>query len=1071
MAPRSSNSPSGMSEDSLELLVLDELGELGWPSLAGRDIGPRSGERESWAELHIPHRVREAISRLSPQLPASAVADAYTELVTPTSQDAFAENKRVHDFLTHGIRLTYTDEYGAEQSPTVRVIDYANPAANDFLAVNQVTLKTANNKQCRFDVVLYVNGLPLIFIELKKPGEEHAGVETALTQLMNYRSDFPLSYRFNLLCLASDAVTARYGTAFTPLEHYARWNVDENGVPVDTAKAADFRDTALGVSLYGLFEQHRLLDLLSDFVNFADTGDSKQKRIAKPHQYFAVTKATRAIVRATREDGRAGVVWHTQGSGKSEEMVLTAARAMKDPALGNPTIVVVTDRLDLDDQLFNTFNESSILPNAPKQLTSREALREELSNVRTGGILFVVLQKFGRTKAEKEANRDHPLLSERRNIVLMVDEAHRSHYDTLDGYAKHIRDALPNATLLAFTGTPLSKTDRNTRDIFGSYIDIYDLRRAVDDEATVRVLHDSRLIELQPVGDLAALDEAADRAATGLTEQERHEAERAAIRLEDLFGADSRIAALADDLIAHWEERRERMRPFLGGRTGKAMIVCVNRNVCVKLYDALRERRPEWHDDAPDKGVMKIVFSGDNSDLPHIKKHLLRPGQSKAVQARAKDADDPLELLIVCDMLLTGYDAPPLHTMYMDKPLHGANLMQALARVNRRYMDKQDGLLVGYAALTDKLHQALAEYSTSDHDEQNDPTHGRDIADAIRETRQAHENLCRMLVGIDWRVALDRAARRSHYIQGVLYLVDKLRSPQHPDNIVEPGDDDLATRFRHESSKLERLYALCSSRREDLRELVDDIGFFHDVRVWMLKFDADADIDRGRPTPRGVEFLLRQLAAQAIEAGGITDLYAEAGLELPDLSHLDAAYIKKLQESATPQLQIEALRRLVESRMRKVNKHNLVRQEAFSERLQNLMIRYRNQQLTSAQIIAELVEMAKQIHADESRGQQFSPPLNEDQLAFYDAVAENPSAVDVMGEDVLAQIARDLVATVRRDLRTDWLQREAVQAKLRTTIKRLLRKYGYPPDKQAGAVELVIRQVEAFAEEWSEPAE
>ncbi|WP_051451496.1 type I restriction endonuclease subunit R [Actinospica robiniae] len=1064
-----SPSPRGMSEDSLELLVLDELGELGWPSLAGKLIGPRSGERQSWDELHIPHRVREAIARLNPQLPASAVADAYTALVTPASQDAFAENKRVHDYLTHGIRLTYTDEYGAEQSPTVRVIDFANPSANDFLAVNQVTVKSGD-KELRFDVVLYVNGLPLVFIELKKPGAEHANVETAFTQLMNYRSDFPLSYRFNVLCLASDGVSARYGTAFTPFEHYARWNVDEHGLPIG-GSGLDFHETALGVALYGLFPHPRLLSLLADFINFADTGDKKLKRIAKPHQYFAVTKAARAIVRATREDGRAGVVWHTQGSGKSEEMVLTAAMAMKDPALGNPTIVVVTDRLDLDDQLYNVFKESSILPCAPKQLTSREELRAELSNVRTGGINFVVLQKFGRTKAETEANLDHPLLSERRNIVLMVDEAHRSHYDTLDGYAKHIRDALPNATLLAFTGTPLSKADKNTRDIFGGYVDIYDLRRAVDDEATVRVLHESRLIELQPVGDLAALDDAADRATTGLTEQERIEAERAAIRLEDLFGADARIATLADDLIAHWEERRERMRPFLDGRTGKAMIVCVNRNVCVKLYDALRERRPHWHDDAPDKGVMKIVFSAENSDLPHIKKHRLRPALNKAVQARAKDPTDPLELLIVCDMLLTGYDAPPLHTMYMDKPLHGANLMQALARVNRRYLDKKDGLLVGYAALTDKLHQALAEYSTSDHDEQSDPTHGRDIADAIRETRQAHENLCRMLTDIPWRNELDRAARRGKYLRGVLYLVDQLRNPQRPENIVEPGDDDLGSRFRHESSRLERLYALCSARREELRDLVDDIRYFHDVRVWMLKFDADEAEARGLPTPRGVEFLLRELAARAIEAGGVTDLYAQAGLDLPDLSHLDAAYIKKLQESATPHLEIEALRRLVESRMRKVNKHNLVRQQAFSERLQNLMNRYRNQQLTSAQIIAELVEMAKQIHADESRGQQFTPPLNEDQLAFYDAVAENPSAVDVMGKDVLAEIARDLVATVRRDLKTDWLQREAVQAKLRTTIKRLLRKHGYPPDKQASAVELVIRQVETFAEEWSDPAQ
>jgi type I restriction enzyme R subunit len=1067
-------------EADWELLALDELAELAWLPASGNEFAPGSGHRKSWDDLILYPDLREAIERLNPELPPDAVRDAIAAAATPESQDTYEENRTAHGYLTAGIRsVVYTDAFGAEHNPTVRLVDLTDPDGNTYRALNQVTV-VDGEKRRRFDIVLYVNGLPLAVLELKRAGDESATLQDAHSQVARYVKEFPTAFRYNAVVLLSDGITAKYGTPFTPYEHFAPWNTDEFGARVDpfTADGDGVADSGQNLALHGLFTQPRFLALCRSFINFVPS--KRMKRIAKPHQYFAVTRAAEKVREAAAGDGKAGVVWHTQGSGKSEEMVLTTAMVMSDPALLNPTVVVITDRNDLDDQLYSTFLESEILPGTPLQIATRAKLREELAAKRTGGILFTTLQKFGKTKEEKEAGADHPLLSDRRNIVVVVDEAHRSHYDNLDGYARHLRDALPHATLLAFTGTPISEADRNTRQVFGGYIDIYDLKRAADDGATVKVFHEGRVIKLVLGKDVdpTKIDEEADRITDGLDDTERRRVEQAVATMNAMYGAPARVRDLAEDLVAHWEERRERMRPFVGvsekgGAAGKAMVVCATREICVRVYDALRELRPEWHSDEPSKGAMKIVFSSNSrKDEDHLLVHALPDGQRKAIINRAKDPDDELELLIVNNMLLTGFDAPPVHTMYLDRPLKGANLMQALARVNRRFRGKEDGLLVGYAPLTENLQKAIAEYTDAD---QEDRTLGQDLDRALDELRNEYDILSDILRGFNWRARLEQPTAKA-FVNAAGGAAEYLRNPRTPGNDPEKLDDPRQTvgrRFRDHSHRLERFYALSASATNIGERFPDhptwrrDIQFFVEVRAYMAKLDAADREARGLPVARDVKLYLDQLTSSVVETGGISDLFAEAGLETADLTHLNDALVAKLQGSDTPHLAAEALRRLIEQKMREVTRHNIVRRTAFSDRLQDLMIRYTRQQYTSAELIAKLVEMAKEVVEDARRGEKFDPPLNWRELAFYDAVAEHDTAQELMGDEILASIARDLVAEVQKKLKPDWIAREPVRAGLRSAIKRLLARHGYPPDRRAEAVNLVLKQMEHFADEWA----
>jgi len=1055
---------TALPESAWEQDALETLAEpLGWEPLAGEKVAPGSGERDSWDELLIRPRLLDALRRLNPGVPAEYLHQAVAEIAAPKSQDAITENHRIHQYFVGGYPLSYLDSDGIEQSPRLRLVG-ADPSENEWLAVNQVTIRQGELHR-RFDIVLYVNGMPMSIIELKRAGSATTGVAPAHAQLQTYLREFPMAFRFCVLTLASDGLEAKYGTPFTPLNHFAPWNVDDDGAPlVQPRVEGGMSVEPIDDALEGLYNQERFLQLVRNFTAFDENADGLSKRIAKPHQYFAVAKAVGRTVQAVETTGKAGVVWHTQGSGKSMEMELYANLVSRHPKLKNPTVIVVTDRTELDGQLFQTFDQSLLLAEKPVQVRERAQLRDELRNRVTGGIYFTTLQKFSLTDAEKRTGTHHPLLTDRRNVIVVVDEAHRSHYDDLDGYARHLRDALPNATLIAFTGTPISFAERDTRAVFGDYIDIYDLTRAVDDGATVPVFFEPRLIKVAFADDAsdADIDRAADEYTVGLDDTERARLEASVAVVNAVYGAPERIDKLAADLVQHWEERRERMKPFLES-PGKALIVGGTREICARLYSAIVALRPEWHSDALDSGRIKVVYSGSASDQPPISDHLRRDSGNKAIKARLKDAEDELELVIVKDMMLTGFDAPPLHTLYLDRPLKGALLMQTLARVNRTFRGKQDGLLVAYAPLADNLAKALSEYTVTDQEQK--PV-GRDVDEAVAIAIELVAQIREMLAECDWQ-AIARGGGSRAWRTAATTVTNYLRDPQNPLNAEDLGAERLASRYRTATGQLARAWALASGR-EGLAELHDEIAFYEEVRVWMAKYDAADRQSRDEPIPDEISRLLGNLVAESIAPGEVLDIYEAAGLPRLALDDLGPEFLAQAQSAPNAQLAIEALRASLMDAGSAATRGNLVRQRAFSERIAEIMNRYTNQQLTSAEVIAELVELAKEVANEASRGATFTPPLSSDELAFYDAVATNEAAVELQGEDVLAQIARELVAVMRRDVRTDWTVRDDVRAKLRSSIKRLLVKYKYPPDKQPAAIKLVMDQMEAMAPRYAD---
>jgi type I restriction enzyme R subunit len=1059
---------TGFHEADWEQFALDTLGEREWHTLTGTQIAPGTeGGRQSWGDIILPDRMLSKMRELNPHVPGEYIDQASAAIIQPQSQDAISENYRLHKYLVEGYRgISYIDSDGIEQNPTIGLISH-RPEENEFLAVQQVTVR-ATEHQRRFDIVLYLNGLPIGMFELKQAGSAHADIAAAHAQLQTYLREFPMSFRFAVLTVISDGITARYGTPFTPLEHFAPWNVDDDGRVVEFGEPSDGESVPIQLEtlIDGLFNTERFLQLLRNFTAFDEDGDGLAKRIAKPHQYFAVTKAVGQTVQAAESNGKAGVVWHTQGSGKSMEMELYAHLVAQQPKLKNPTIVVVTDRKELDTQLFETFNRSRLLAESPQKVAKRAELRDELSNRTTGGIYFTTLQKFGLTKDERKSGVDHPLLTDRRNIVVIVDEAHRSHYDNLDGYARRIREALPNATFIAFTGTPLSFADRNTRDVFGKDIDIYDLTRAVVEKATVSVYFEPRLAKVGWSKDFSEedLDGAVDEATLGLDDVERAQIEKSVAVINAIYGAPERLAALAVDLVNHWDARSEQMRKFISS-PGKAFIVGATRQICAQLYEEIIKLRPDWHDGAVDKGVIKVVYSGSPQDQGIIEKHVRSGSQNKVIQKRLRDAEDELQIVIVKDMMLTGFDAPPLHTLYLDRPLKGALLMQTLARVNRTFRGKPSGLLVAYAPLADNLAAALAEYTETD---RNTKPVGKDVREEVaKDTKRLVDQLDQLCVGYDWRSKVN--AQQYGWMKAAIGLTAYLRSPAAPGNQVSEGESALGDRFRKLANQLARAWSLCAGN-ETLDTLRPTVKFYEQVRVWMGKFDAEQRRAEGKPIPEDIKRLLSTLVAESTMSGEIIDIYDAAGIPKPSLSELGPDYEAKAKAAANPHLAIEALRAVLNQELAAATKNNVVRQRAFSDRVAELMRRYTNQQLTSAEVIAALIAMAKEVAAEANRGNRFAPPLSCDELAFYDAVAENESAVEIQGEEVLARIARELVGVMQRDTKTDWTVRDDVRAKLRSSIKRLLVKYRYPPDKQPEAIKLVIEQMEALAPQYAERA-
>ncbi|MDN6175434.1 MAG: type I restriction endonuclease subunit R [Brevibacterium sp.] len=1074
-----------ITESEWETYIIDRLGDHGWEHLPGPDIVPGQADgRVEWDSLVLKSRAAQALRSLNPGVPPRYLDEALGEILAAASADPVAENFRFHDYLTDGYRgISYIDADGTEQNPTIRLFSH-RPEDNTYLAVNQVTIRNREIER-RFDLVLYVNGFPLVIMEIKRAGDANIGEKEAHAQLQTYLREFPHAFTCCVLTVVSDGVNAKYGTPFTPFNHFSPWNVDDDGALIALGRDRTDTGASLGseVLVDGLFNPERFGQIVRNFVAFDEGADGLAKRVAKPHQYFAVTKAVGTTVDAVRSDGRAGVVWHTQGSGKSMEMELYAHLVAIRPELKNPTIVVVTDRTELDSQLFETFDRSQLLAENPVKIGSRQELRDSLTHKTTGGIYFSTLQKFGRTSEERADGVDHPELSNRRNIIVIVDEAHRSHYDELDGFARHIRDALPRASFIAFTGTPISFADRNTQEVFGDVIDTYDLSRAVSDGATVPVVYEPRLIEMNLGQEVSEkdLNTSADEATAGLDDVERTRVEQSVAVINSVYGNQERLRLLAADIVEHWEQRSDSMRAFIAA-PGKAMIVCATREICARLYEELVALRPDWHSDDVDKGKLKVVYSSSSSDSGLIAKHRRRQAQNKTIQKRIKDVDDELELVIVKDMMLTGFDAPQLHTLYLDRPLKNALLMQTLARVNRTYKGKADGLMVAYAPIAENLRNALAEYTVRD--QETEPL-GRNIDDAVRVVGEFLDALDVLCAGYDWRAKLD--GKPGSHIKAALGLTNYLRAPAHdgvklpqvPRDLGEQASDEpgpvgnqpaaheaepasLAESYRRLTGSLARAWALARGA-EALKGRRADAQFYEEVRVWMAKFDAQERQAEGRPVSEDVERMLAGLLEDSTHAGEIVDIYEAAGLPKPSLLELTPDLTQQAQKSPTPHLAIEALRDVLTDQATQLTKNNLVRQKAFADRIRELMNRYVNQQLTSAEVIAELVELAREVAEEGNRGQQFEPPLDWKELAFYDAVAENESAVQAQGPDTLAKIARELVLIMQRDVKTDWTVRDDVRAKLRTSVKLLLIRHKYPPDRRKEAIKLVIDQMEQLA--------
>ncbi len=1025
-----------VAESGVEEVCLEYFADLGWQVLHGPEIAPGepAAERSSYRDVLLERRLREAVQRLNPQLTAEDISQVVATVRRPESADLMSENWRVHRLVTEGVRVERRTAEDETRHDLARLIDFGRPELNDFVVVNQFTVEQ-DSKMRRPDVLAFVNGLPLALIELKVPGQPGATLRGAWNQLRTYASQIPALLAFPAVSVISTGIQARMGTLGGRFEHFAPWKT------IDGHKLAPAELPELEVLVRGVFGHTVFLDLVRNFVAFTDERSGLVKRVAKYHQFHAVDKAVRHTISAVvRGDGRAGVVWHTQGSGKSLEMLFYAGTIMRHPAMANPTVVLLTDRNDLDDQLFDeVFAPTRTLPEAPLQATSRDHLRTLLSSKASGGIVFSTMQKFGLTREDRDAGRRFPQLSGRHNIVVIADEAHRTQYDLIDGLARNLRDALPSAAFIGFTGTPVEAADRNTRTIFGEYVDVYDLTQAVEDGATVKVYYEGRLakVELPPEA-RAALD-AGFEDVTELTETGTRERLKTRwARIEAIVGARKRLEEVAADIIEHWEQRRSLL-------VGKAMIVGMSRRICAELYDEIIRLRPEWHSDDDAYGVIKTVYTGSAADGPELARHVRSRQALTELKARAKDPDDPLELVIVRDMWLTGFDSPAMHTMYVDKPMRGVGLMQAIARVNRTFRDKPAGLVVDYIGIAESLRAALADYTERDRNRQEV---GAPVGEALGLLQEKIEVLNDLLFGCPWREALESGEDRAK-VEAIMAVLEHLLSA---------AEMDLPDRFLHHTRVASQAFSLAVSSPEALR-FRDDLAFFQAAAV---------ELRRARPAgapgvsdDADLETAIRQVVSDAVAAGGVIDIYAAAGIDKPDISIIDDDLARRFSINPHPNVQIELLKRLLNSELQQVSKRNVVASRTFSDMLERAMRSYGNRTLDAAEVIAELVELAKQMRAEHARGAKLG--LREDELAFYDAVCRNDSAVRQLGGDALKAIARELVIVVRNNATIDWDKKEQVRASLRRYVRRLLTRYRYPPDQQETAITLVMQQAELFA--------
>ena len=1060
-----------MTEADVEHATLEWLAALGWEVGHGPDGSPPDArtpgtERDTYRETALKHRLQGAIRRLNPHIPASAQDEACRQVLNPNLPGLVQANRQMHRWMVEGVPVEY-QKNGETRGDRVRLVDWSDVARNDWLALNQFSIQGPKRTR-RPDVVLFLNGLPVVVVELKNPGDENADLWSAFNQLQTYKDDIPDLFLSNALLVISDGLEARVGSLTADRERFMAWRTID-GETVDPLGAMRELETLV----HGLLQRELLLDYLRHFILFEDEG-RLVKKVAGYHQFHAVRAVVESVLVASSSQadaaqrGKGGVVWHTQGAGKSIEMTCLGGKLMQHPAMGNPTLVVVTDRNDLDNQLFGVFaGAAELLRETPVQADTRPRLRELLSNRPSGGIIFTTIQKF--TPGEDEDS--FPVLSERNNIVVICDEAHRSQYgfkaslpklqkqmkaarktsaanepmvlqaaepvadygrlrDVRYGYAQHLRDGLPGATFVAFTGTPVSLEDRDTRAVFGDYVHIYDVEQAVRDGATVPIYYESRLARLElKEAETPALDDEVDE----LAEDEEDDTAKAAqlrrwAALEKLVGAPPRIQKVAADLVEHFENR-------LASLDGKAMVVAMSREICVHLYDAIVALRPGWHDPDPEKGVVKIIMTGSASDKALLKPHIHGRDIKKRLERRYKDPADPFKLVIVRDMWLTGFDAPCMHTMYIDKPMKGHNLMQAIARVNRVFKDKPGGLVVDYIGIANELKAALKDYTQAKG--KGRPTIAAE--DALAVLLEKMDVLHGMLHGFDYTAFRTRAWQ---LLPGVANHV--------------LGLEEGKKRFADTVLAASKAFALCCTLDEALAHR-DELAFLQAVKAALTKFGSS-----GRKlSDEQKEHALRQIMSKAVVSAEVIDIFKAVGLNRPDIGVLSEEFLEDVRHMKERNLAVELLDRLLRDDIKARFKTNVVQQARFSELLQLSLQRYRNRAIETAQVIEELIEMAKTFHEAALQGDRLG--LTPDELAFYHALATNEAAVRELGDATLKKIAVELTLKLRASVTVDWSVRETVRAKLRVMVKTLLRRYKYPPDKQDEATEIVLKQAELLA--------
>ena len=1050
------------TEDLLEEAAIEILQEMDYTHAFGPDIslGGDYAERKNYKDVILEQRVKEALFSLNRDLPYEAIEEAYRKIITFNSPILEENNKEFHKLLVEGIDVSFRKD-NEIKTEKAYIIDFKDPKKNEFLVVNQFTI--IENEERRPDLIIFVNGIPLVVVELKSATDENVGIDSAYNQIQTYKQDIPSLFNYNAFCILSDGINAKVGTITSDEERFMNWR-SIDGIDVASLDVPQYE-----VMLRGMLEKERVLDIIENFLLFQEStksdydadgnkiGDKKTiiKILAGYHQYFAVKKAVEKtkIASSTEGDRKIGVVWHTQGSGKSFSMVFYAGQLVKE--LNNPTLIILTDRNDLDDQLFGTFSKASdILRQTPKQANVRKLTEEQkkaqvkdnskelnglfdlLNERESGGIIFTTIQKF------KPEDGEMPVLTDRRNVIIIADEAHRSQYgleakadsktgEVKYGYAKYLRDALPNASFIGFTGTPIEFDDKSTPAVFGDYIDIYDMTRAVEDEATVKIYYENRIIKLETDDDeLKKIDEEFEEITEGQEDNDKEKYKSKWSRLEAVVGSPNRVKKLAEDIVNHYEEKAKTI-------DGKAMIVCMSRRIAVSLYDEIINIRPDWHSDDVEKGKIKVVMTGSAADKEELQKHIGGKQRRDTLARRMKDNNDELKIVIVRDMWLTGFDVPSMHTMYIDKPMQGHNLMQAIARVNRVFKDKSGGVVVDYLGILESLKRALKQYTDSDKENT-----GIDTSAAIAVMLEKLEILRDMVHGLDYSAYMGKSQSA------------RIRAITSGMNLVLGMEEKEQKEFKQVAIELAKAHSLCAASDEG-KEVALEVSYFKAVKASLAKLDTKTVVKKSK---KEIEARVNQMLERSIISEDVIDVFDAMGIKRPEISILSEEFLEEVKAMKHKNLAVEMLKKLLEGNLKAMEKKNLVKSEKFSEKLKKALNKYRNQAITNAEVIEELIRMAQEIKNMHDKEKDLG--LNDDEIAFYDALTAEDIIKEFLDDETLKKIAHELTLAIRRSITIDWSVRKSAQAGMRKIIKRLLKRYDYPPEHAKHALELVMRQAE-----------